>query len=73
MCARFPAYRQRPAGLHRRFHTAVLADYDFDINTHFSVETLKDGANGKHDLEERMAEFVARDWDLTKAPSLLVH
>ncbi|EIN09069.1 hypothetical protein PUNSTDRAFT_120513 [Punctularia strigosozonata HHB-11173 SS5] len=68
MARRFPSYRRRPSGLHRRFHTAVLRDYEgYDIRDHFSVETMPDGANGKRELEDHMAEFIARGWDLSKA------
>jgi hypothetical protein len=67
MSRRFPSYRRRPAGLHRRFHTAILRDYDeYNIRDHFTVETMPDGANGKRELEDHMAEFVAREWDLKK-------
>jgi hypothetical protein len=65
MTVRYPAYRRRITGLHRRFHTVRLQpDANFDIRNHISSTRLPAGVNGKQALEDAMAAFVAKEWDL---------
>jgi hypothetical protein len=65
MSTRYPAYRQRITGLHRRFHTVRLQpDPAFDIRNHVTSVRLPADANGKQALEDAMAAFIAREWDL---------
>ncbi|EPQ53700.1 hypothetical protein GLOTRDRAFT_139840 [Gloeophyllum trabeum ATCC 11539] len=67
MTERYPAYRQRVTGLNRRFHTARLKeDLNFDVRNNITVVEMPDGKNGKDELEDEMARFIARDWDLSK-------
>lgn len=67
MTARYPAYRQKLTGMNRRFHTTRLQqDTSFNIRNHISVVHLPDGFNGKRALEDAMAAFIAREWDLNR-------
>jgi hypothetical protein len=67
MTTRYPAYRRRVTGLHRRFHTVRLQpDANFDIRNHVSSVRLPARANGKQALEDAMAAFVAKEWDLSR-------
>ncbi|TFK49306.1 hypothetical protein OE88DRAFT_1683145 [Heliocybe sulcata] len=67
MTERYPVYRQRVTGLNRRFHTARLKeDPNFDVRNSIRVVHMPDGANGKDELEDEMARFIAQDWDLSK-------
>jgi hypothetical protein len=67
MTKRYPAYRQRVTGLHRRFHTVRMrTDPTFDIHNHISEEQLPAGVNGKAALEDAMALFIAKEWDLSR-------
>ncbi|KDQ60054.1 hypothetical protein JAAARDRAFT_56054 [Jaapia argillacea MUCL 33604] len=67
MTDRYPIYRQKVTGLGRRFHTARLRDDpDFDVRKAVRVIHMKDGKNGKADLEDEMARFVAQEWDLSR-------
>lgn len=67
MTARYPNYRRRVTGLHRRFHTVRLEqDPKFDIRNHVSSIRLPADNCGKNALEDAMAAFVAREWDLSR-------
>jgi hypothetical protein len=67
MTQRYPRYRQKLVGVGRKLHSARLVDNPFfNVRDHVIVERLPDNANGKHALEDAMATFMAKTWDLEK-------
>jgi hypothetical protein len=67
MTSRYTAYRQRLTGLDGYFHSARLVDNpDFNVRDHVFIERLPHGRNGKRELEELMAAFMSKPWDLKK-------
>lgn len=67
MITRFPRYRQKLVDTGLTWHPAQLVDDEnFDIKNHIFVDRLPDGKNGKRELEEEMATFIAKTWDLSR-------
>ncbi|KAL4242470.1 long-chain O-acyltransferase family protein [Abortiporus biennis] len=67
MLQKFPRYHQKLTSVGRKFHGPRFEDVpNFDMNQHIHVVQLPEPA-GRHELEDMVGDFIAKDWDLSKS------